>query len=106
MVNKDEGCVDWNLTAQQLYDKFRAFTPWPGLFSVICGKTIKLLEIKPSELTHQKNPGDVLALDKKSLKVCCGQGTVLEVFQLQPQGKKPMTPYCYCQGNQLPECLA
>jgi len=104
-VDKHEGYADWNLTASLLFNKFRAFTPWPGLCCFICGKLFKLTDIRVSELTHDRKPGVVLAMDKKSLKVCCGAGTVLEVFQLQPQGKKPMTPYCYCQGNRLPDCL-
>jgi methionyl-tRNA formyltransferase len=105
-VQKEEDQVDWTLTAQQLVDKFRAFTPWPGLCAVVYGKRLKLTQVKVSPLIHDKKPGDVLAMDKKSLLVCCGNGSVLEILELQPQGKKPMTPYCYCQGNQLPECFA
>lgn len=106
MVQKEEGIIDWrNLTAQEIYNKFRAFTPWPGICFCSLGKTFKLTKLKVSALTHDKHPGDVLSWDKKSLKVACTQGTVLEVFELQPQGKKPMTPYCYCMGNELPDCL-
>ena len=104
-ILKEEGQVSWDLTAQQLYNKFRAFTPWPGLCCTVCGKMIKLTQIKPMDISHDQQPGDVFCMDKKSLQVCCGEGTVLEVFQLQPQGKKPMTPHCYCMGNQLPDCL-
>jgi methionyl-tRNA formyltransferase len=106
MVKKEEGTIDWrNLTAQEIYNKFRAFTPWPGICFCSLGKTFKLTKLRVSDLTHDKQPGDVLSWDRKSLKVCCRQGTVLEVLELQPQGKKPMTPYCYCMGNELPECL-
>jgi methionyl-tRNA formyltransferase len=106
MVQKEEGTIDWlNLTAQQIYNKFRAFTPWPGICFFSPGKTFKLTKIKVSALTHDKQPGDILSWDKESLKVACSQGTVLEVLELQPQGKNPMTPYCYCLGNELPDCL-
>lgn len=106
MVQKEEGIIDWrNLTAQEIYNKFRAFTPWPGICFCSLGKTFKLTKLKVSDLTHDKHPGDILSWDKKSLKVGCSQGTVLEVFELQPPGKKPMTPYCYCLGNELPDCL-
>jgi methionyl-tRNA formyltransferase len=106
MVQKEEGTIDWrNLTAQEIYNKFRAFTPWPGICFCSLGKTFKLTKVKIADLTHDKQPGDILSWDKKSLKVACSQGTVIEVFELQPQGKKPMTPYCYCMGNELPDCL-
>jgi methionyl-tRNA formyltransferase len=106
MVQKEEGTIDWrNLTAQEIYNKFRAFTPWPGICFCSLAKTFKLIKIKVTALTHDKYPGDILSWDKKSLKVACSQGTVLEVLELQPQGKKPMTPYCYCLGNELPDSL-
>ena len=105
IVQKEEGSIDWNLTAPQIYNKFRAFTPWPGIFFCMKEKSFKLTKVKVSGESHEKKPGHVLTWDKISLKVCCGQGTVLEVFELQPQGKNPMAPYCYCMGNELPECL-
>ncbi len=105
VVQKEEGFVDWQLTAGQIYDKFRAFTPWPGICRQVGEKLFKLTKINVSGLTHNREPGDVLSRDKHSLKVCCGSGTVLEILEIQPQGKKPMTPYCYCLGNELPDCL-
>jgi methionyl-tRNA formyltransferase len=105
-VQKEEGVVNWRLTARQIFNKFRAFTPWPGISVCICDKRFKLTEVKISHLTHDKKPGDVLSRDRESLKVCCGSGTVLEILELQPPGKKSMTPYCYCLGNELPDCLA
>lgn len=106
MVQKEEGTIDWrNLTAREIYNKFRAFTPWPGICFCSLDKTFKLTKLKVTTLSHDKKPGDVLSWDKESLKVACSQGTVLEVLELQPQGKNPMTPYCYCMGNELPECL-
>jgi methionyl-tRNA formyltransferase len=101
-VRAEESFILWEQTAQEIYNKFRAFTPWPGLCCSAGEKRLKLTTMKVSSLTHTKNPGDVLSMDKKKLLVCCGQGTVLEVTGLQPPGKKSMTPYCYCLGNQLP----
>ena len=66
----------------------------------------KLTKIKVSTQTHDRQPGDIISINKKSLQVSCGNGTVVDVTELQPQGKKPMTPYCYCLGNKLPDCLA
>ncbi len=104
-VRKEEGAVDWNLTAGKIFNKLRAFTPWPGIYFCCQGKSFKVTEARVSPLSHQQQPGMVLSRDKQSLRVCCGNGSVLEIFQLQPPGKKPMSPYCYCMGNELPKCL-
>jgi methionyl-tRNA formyltransferase len=105
MVKKEEGIIDWNLTSQQIFNKYRAFTPWPGICFCTLGKSFKLSKVKVSTQSHDRQPGEVLSWDKHSMKVCCGDNTVLEVFELQPPGKNPMTPYCYCMGNELPQCL-
>lgn len=101
-VRKEDSHVDWRQTAQQIINKARAFTPWPGVCCGVGEQRFLLRKIKLSDLSHDKEPGQVLAMDKESLRVCCGGGTVLEVLELQPPGKKPMSPYCYCLGNRLP----
>ncbi|MCP5049985.1 MAG: methionyl-tRNA formyltransferase [bacterium] len=104
-IEKSEGRADWGLSAERLVNRLKAFTPWPGLCCYAVEKQFKLTRIKVSELVHEREPGDVLGMDKTSLRVCCGEGSVLEILEFQPQGKKPMTPYQYCMGNELPDRL-
>jgi methionyl-tRNA formyltransferase len=105
MVQKEEGIIAWTLTARQIFNKYRAFTPWPGICFCTLGKSFKMTRVMVSDLSHDRQPGHVLSWDKQSLKVCCGEHSVLEIFELQPPGKNTMTPYCYCMGNELPQCL-
>ena len=110
-LQKKEGRVDWNLTARQIFNKYRAFTPWPGLFFLMNGKTMKIKKALPpgtidrKTLTGLEKPGQILELSRNRLQVCCGNQTVLSIEEFQPQGKKAMTPYCYSLGNPLPELL-
>ncbi len=111
-VEKEESKGDWSLSAEQIYDKFRAFTPWPGLSCTADGKIFKITKLRVYDVRagdslslSGKNPGDVLSMDKESIKICCGRESVVEIVEIQPQGKKPMTPYCYCLGNELPGSL-
>lgn len=48
-----------------------------------------------------KAPGTVLQADKKGLKLACGGGTVLEIKELQPDGKKRMTAAAFCMGHSI-----
>ncbi|MCP4218451.1 MAG: methionyl-tRNA formyltransferase [bacterium] len=104
-VRKGEGKMDWNQSAQRLYDQFRAFTPWPGVYCDSGDKRFKLTKMRVCDLSHDKQPGYVLEMNQDSLKICCGEGSVLEILEMQPQGKKPMSPFAYCRGNELPETL-
>jgi methionyl-tRNA formyltransferase len=104
-VQKSEGRVDWNLPAQQLINKLRAFTPWPGLFFSMENRQIKITTAGISRQFHRVQTGNILALDPLSLKVACGQGSVLEITSIQPEGKKSMSPWQFSLGNRFPELL-
>lgn len=110
-LQKQEGRVDWNLTARQIYNKYRAFTPWPGLFFSMNGKTMKVKKASPPDLLDRKTltglekPGQIIGLNRNRLEVCCGNQTVFSILEFQPQGKKTMTPYCFSLGNSLPDLL-
>lgn len=104
-VLRGEGKIDWHLTAEEIYNKFRAFTPFPGLFFYADDCCFKIKDATVSSLTHEVEPGTILDLDRKGLRVGCGQGTILEIVVFQPECKKPMSPYCYSLGNDLPEKL-
>ena len=104
-VKKSEGLVDWNLPAQHLVNKLRAFTPWPGLFFGMGNRQIKIVSAGICHQFHQVQTGNILALDALSLKVACGRGSVLEITGIQPEGKKEMSPRQYSLGNRFPEHL-
>jgi methionyl-tRNA formyltransferase len=105
-VKKSEGRVDWNLPAQRLVNKLRAFTPWPGLFFSMGNRQIKIISAGIYRQFHQVQTGDIIALDARSMKVACGQGSVLEITGIQPEGKKEMSPRQYSLGNHFPKRLA
>ncbi|MBU4268538.1 MAG: methionyl-tRNA formyltransferase [Acidobacteria bacterium] len=105
-VKKSEGQVDWRLPAQRLYDRLRAFTPWPGLFFSLEKRQIKILNARVSGKEHHGQAGQILALDAQGLLVGCGLKTVLEIIDIQPEGKKAMSPWQFSLGNRFPELLS
>jgi len=101
-VQKSEGRVDWNLTARQIVNKLRAFTPWPGLFFNLGNRQIKIIGAGVADPLHQAAAGDIISLDERALRVACGQGSILEIAAIQPEGKKAMPPWDYSLGNRFP----
>jgi len=96
MIKKNDGLINWNEPAEKIERKIRAFFPWPGTFS-FWEKNDKLLRIKilkAKVISSQKNkkycPGKVVLLDKAKMAIACGKD-LLEIQELQIEGKKPMT---------------
>jgi len=102
LLKKTDGEIDWHKTAIEIYNQWRAFVVWPGVYSVIKIKNrevmIKFLELKLSDLKkeHLKSGEFLVAEDK--LYVVCGEATVLEVLKLQPAGKKIQTAQEFMHG--------
>jgi len=102
---KEEGRIDWSLPAPALYNKWRAFTPWPGLYFTSAGRQVRLLQVRSRTDRSGRPPGTVLSLDQEKLTVSCAAGTAMEIISLQPAGKKAMSAHAFSLGNPLPRIL-
>ena len=93
MLKKEEGLLDFSRTAKELDCQIRAMDPWPGAYTFLSGKRIKILEAVLSDETGE--PG--LLLPQKEAVVCCKEGA-LRILKLQPEGKKPQTGEEFMRG--------
>lgn len=105
-LRKEEGRIDWTRTAREIFNRWRAFQPWPGIFFHLDEKPVKVVECRPGDSPAAKeSPGTVLDLNKDFLCVACGEKSILEIRMIQPPCKRPMTPHCFALGNKLPAVL-
>ena len=95
-IKKKDGLVD-SSSASLLYDKYRAFEGWPGIFFEE-GTKIKEVTLLESSSEHQM--GTILKINEDSVVIGCGKGS-LEIGTLQPASKKAMTAKAYCVGRGL-----
>lgn len=100
-LEKTDGYVDWTLPARVLYNRYRAFTPWPGLTASLYGEPVKIVECAPGELVGQEaSPGTVV--DKtSSLRVVCGDGRTLELLSLQRPGRRALSGLEFANGERV-----
>jgi methionyl-tRNA formyltransferase len=86
-IAKEEGAVTLEESAQSIYNRFRAFDPWPGIYTVVNGETLKLTDVRPVQDSGPTRT--VLAIDH-GVVIACGTGA-LRIDELQRPGK-PRTP--------------
>ncbi|MFL6248302.1 MAG: methionyl-tRNA formyltransferase [Thermoanaerobaculia bacterium] len=86
-IEKSEGEITFDESAKTIYDRFRAFDPWPGVFVQSGGETIKLTEIRRAE--EQGEPRTILAIDDEV--VIAARDGAIRVVEMQRPGK-PRTP--------------
>ena len=97
MVEKEDGRLDWARPASELERRVRAFTPWPGGWTVLGGQVLKVLRTEVTEGSGE--PGTVLAA-KGVLDVACGQGA-LRLLEVQPEGRRRMAAPEFLSGHPL-----
>ena len=86
-IDKSEGEIRFDETAAKIYDRFRAFDPWPGLFVQSAGETIKLTDLLPG--ADAGAPRTVLAMDE-DVVIAAAEGSI-RIREMQRPGK-PRTP--------------
>lgn len=86
-IEKREGEVRFDERAPAIYDRFRAFDPWPGIFVQSAGETIRLTDVRVADAPGESRT--VVSLDGEVV-VACGEGA-LRILEMQRPGK-PRTP--------------
>lgn len=102
-ISKRDGQVNWALKADELYNRLRAFTPWPGMTAHFRGHPLKLVWGVP--MTWEEAPfgvtGTYLGLRQGRLAVLCGGGTIFGVEEVQRAGKKAIRSSDFANGERL-----
>ena len=101
MISKEDGYTDFSSSATEIDNKVRAFKAWPGTFTNLGDKTLKLFEVLPvSDVNDNDEYGMITSINKDNFTVKCSEGT-LEIREVQLQGKKRMNVSDFLRGNKL-----
>jgi methionyl-tRNA formyltransferase len=90
-IEKSEGEIRWSDPARRIYNKFRAFDPWPGVFT----GDLKLIEIAPA--SGSGNPGTILSIDDDGVTVATGDGAI-KLLVVQRSGKSRQRASEFARG--------
>ena len=101
MLGRELSPMDFGRTARQLHDQVRGLIPWPAAVATLGDKRCKVFKTVVSEEHTDAAPGTVLAAGKEGLVVACGEGTVLRLEEIQPDGGKRMKAADYLRGHPI-----
>jgi len=95
-IEKQDGFVDFTDSARTIFNRWRAYTPWPGLWTKYKGQVLKLLEVSPT--SGSLGSGKVEEMQGR-LFVGTGDGA-LELHVVQMEGRKPMDAAAFLRGQE------
>jgi methionyl-tRNA formyltransferase len=97
ILKKEDGQIDFSRTATEIHNRLRGFQPWPGASTQFRGKSLKIIAAQPSPGKMPLAAGE-LRWRQEKLLAGCGGGTVLELLQVQPERKKPISAREFLSG--------
>jgi len=103
-ISKEEGEIDWRLSAVDIWRRVRAFQPWPGCYTRWQGKQLKIIEAMPLPEERAFKVGQVVALtplrerSKAAFGVYTGDG-ILGICQVQLEGRRAISAAEFLRGQ-------
>jgi methionyl-tRNA formyltransferase len=102
LLKKEDGHIDWNRPAQEIYNRMRGFAPWPGAYTSFRGQTCHLWAEPFSLRTVTGAPGTVFREDTQIL-IACGHATLLRLLSVKVEGRKQISAVEFANGARLTE---
>ncbi len=95
ILKKEDGRIDFQRNADDIYARLRGFQPWPGAFTTFRQKNLNVWKANP---VQREVAECELLVEHDKLLVGCGQDSALVIVELQPEGKKRMAAGDFIHG--------
>ncbi|WP_298440192.1 methionyl-tRNA formyltransferase [Geobacter sp.] len=98
MLRKETGLIDWTRPAQEIKNLVRGLTPWPGAYTSLHSKTLKVCKAAADGTCGE--PGLVIRSGREGILVGCGTGSLL-IEELQLEGRKRLPASDFLAGYRI-----
>ena len=99
-LKKEDGKIDWQRGALDIHNQIRGTLPWPGAFTKVGNKLLKIFKSELGEGSPQDPPGTVTNVSADGIIVATGKG-VIRITEIQLQDRKRMAVSAFVKGNPI-----
>lgn len=92
--------IDWQQPVQKIHNLIRGLSPFPGAFTYMDDKLLKIFKTEKEVVAYSTNPGEIESDGKTFLKIAGNDGFV-KIKELQLEGKKKMGVEDFLRGNKI-----
>ena len=101
ILKKSDGELDWSRSSQEIFNRIRAFNPWPGTFTYRGQLLLRILKARPVNIPVPCKPvGSLWRWRSSTAVVSCGRGS-LELLEVQLENHKPIPASDFLNGLRL-----
>ena len=99
-LKKEEGLIRWDQSATSLSNQVRGLTPWPGTYTFLKNKRLRIIKVQIGEGSPDDAPGKVARVTDVGIEVGTGKERLI-ITELQPEGKKSMPAKSFLAGHKI-----
>jgi methionyl-tRNA formyltransferase len=100
-ITKAEGAVEWSLPAERLHNLVRGLQPWPLVSGRIGGARVLIHRTALTTAVSPEAPGTIVRAEPERFEVVAGDGRVLQVLVIQPEGRRVMSAREFLAGRHI-----
>ena len=101
MLKKEDGLIDWDKSAEEIFNLVRGLNPWPSAYTYLNDKMLKIHKTGVDNASNLKGiPGEIIDVNKNKLLIATGNGN-LSILEVQLEGKRKMPINEFLQGHKL-----
>jgi methionyl-tRNA formyltransferase len=101
LLKKEDGLIDWNQDARDIFNRIRGFNPWPVAFTHLKGSRLKIFSAKIITGKVRERTGKVIQSGPEGVMVTTGKDYLL-IKEVQLEGRKRMSIREFMMGNEIP----
>ncbi|NGZ11639.1 MAG: methionyl-tRNA formyltransferase [Nitrospira sp. LK70] len=100
LLKKEDGLIDWRMTATALANRVRGLSPWPGAYTFFGEERWNIWKAVPYSSGATESPGTIVAVNKQSIVVATGDG-LLDIREIQTANAKRMSAAQFLAGHRM-----
>jgi methionyl-tRNA formyltransferase len=100
-ITKAEGAVEWSLPAERIHNLVRGLQPWPLVSGRIGGGRVLIHRTALTASVSPDTPGTIVRAEPERFEVVAGDGRVLRLLVLQPEGRRVMSAREFLAGHHV-----
>ncbi len=100
ILKKEDGLIDWTRPANEIANRVRGLVPWPGAYTWFRGQRLHVWRARPAAGIPAVPPGSLVG-DGGRLGATCGEGTFLEMLEVQLEGRRRMSGEAFLNGHRV-----
>ncbi len=102
MLKKSDGKINWTLPAEEIQAHINAMNPWPGAFTSLQGRMIKIYKARSCDTQADQSPGTIVSCDKTAIHVAAGKGCLAILELMGTSGKRLNAAQFLCGSRIIP----